>query len=75
MSDGDGQGVRPGAAYSNGKYQKDVGPVEEYQVANIVYYFYSNAGQSCVSWCIDNMECSIYGDISMDELKEMVNSI
>lgn len=59
----------------NGKYQKDIGSVEEYQVANIVYYFYSNAGQSCVSWYIDNIECSICGDIPMDELKEMVNSI
>lgn len=59
----------------SGKYQKDVGPVEEYQVGNISYYLYTNSGQSCASWCIDNMECSIYGDISMDELKKMIDSI
>lgn len=59
----------------NNKYQKDIGSVEEYQVANIMYYLYTNAGQSCASWYIDNMECSIYGDISMNELKEMINSI
>lgn len=59
----------------NSKYQKDIGPVEEYQVGNNLYYLYTNAGQSCASWCVDNMECSIYGDISMDELKEMVHSI
>lgn len=59
----------------SGKYQKDVGPVEEYQVGSISYYLYTNSGQSCASWCVDNMECSIYGDISMDELKEMIDSI
>lgn len=57
------------------KYQKDVGPVEEYQVANVLYYLYTNAGQSCASWYIDNMECFINGDITMDELKEIINSI
>lgn len=60
---------------NSGEYQKNAGPVEEYQVAGILYYLYTNAGQTCASWCVDNMECSIYGDISMDDLKEMVNSI
>lgn len=56
-------------------YQKDVGPVQEYRVNNIVHYLYTNAGQSCASWYIENVECSINGDISMEELKEMIDSI
>lgn len=57
------------------KYQKDACLVEEYQVSNNLYYLYTNAGQSCASWFVDNMECSINGDISMNELKEMIDSI
>ncbi len=64
-----------GNSTDSSKYQKDFGPVEEYQVADIVYYLYTNSGQSCASWHIGNMECSINGDITMDELKEMINSI
>lgn len=60
---------------TSSEYQKDAGSVEEYQVDDIVYYLYTNVNQSCASWCIGNMECSINGDIPMDTLKEMINSI
>ena len=56
-------------------YQKDNASIQEYEVNNILHYLYSNLGNSCSSWYIGNMECSISGDISMEELKTMINSI
>ena len=51
------------------------GLIEEYQTSEITYYLFDNNEQVRSVWIIDSYECSIFGDVTIDELKEMVNSI
>ena len=51
------------------------GLVEEYQVFGITYYLFSNLEHNRAVWLYESYECDISGDISMEELKEMINSI
>lgn len=51
------------------------GLIEEYQLSGITYYLFDNNKQVRSVWIVDSYECSVFGDISLDELKEMINSI
>ena len=51
------------------------GLVEEYQVSGITYYLFSNLEHNRAVWLYESCECDISGDISIEELKEMINSI
>ena len=55
--------------------EKGNATVEKYKVNGITYYLFENLSQRVVAWYVDNMECTIYGDISIDDLKMMINSI
>lgn len=49
--------------------------LETYPSAGTVYYIFSNKGQIQVIWVTDSYECCIFGDISLDEAKMMIDSI
>lgn len=55
--------------------EKDSVEVEEYSVGGITYYLFENLNNRIATWYIDNLECVISGDISIEELKMMINSI
>lgn len=56
-------------------FEKDAVDVEEYVVNDITHYLISNNDQTRAAWVNADLECSISGDISEDELKKMINSI
>lgn len=49
--------------------------VEIYTHNGIDYYIFENEGQLRAFWMVDSYECDISGDISIDELKMMIDSI
>lgn len=51
------------------------GLVEEYVVSGVTYYFFQNNKRTQVLWFVDCFECHIWGELSIDELKLMVDSI
>ncbi len=56
-------------------YEKDSAEVKEYVVSGQKYYLYQNLDQNCAAWQNENVECSISGDLTLDELKKMIDSI
>ena len=51
------------------------GLIEEYEVSGITYYLFSDIDLMKAKWIIDSYECDIIGNITIDELKMMINSI
>lgn len=51
------------------------GPVEIYIHNGIDYYIFENEGQLRAFWVVDFYGCDISGDVSIDELKLMIDSI
>lgn len=49
--------------------------VEIYEMAGVQYYLFSNQEQTRAVWLNDIYQCNISGDISIDELKGMIDSI
>ena len=49
--------------------------IEIYKVGKQDYYFFSNYNMVQAIWVIDSYECYILGDLSIDELKSMIDSI
>lgn len=59
-----------------GVYQRDNSQyVEEYSVSDITHYLINDNGNVAATWVNDNIEGLIQGNISMDDLKKMLNSI
>lgn len=56
-------------------YEKDSNPVEEYGAGGVTHYLMSNLETNKVVWTYSNLECSISGEIPINELKIMVDSI
>ena len=56
-------------------YQKDSASVETFNLGGIVHYIMSNLGDNTAVWTVKNYECSIGGNISVDTLKKMIDSI
>lgn len=48
---------------------------EEYEVNGVTYYIMSNFGEYCADWSVDNIDCSIFGLSSREELIKMLDSI
>lgn len=48
---------------------------EIYTALNVEYYIFENTDQLRVVWIVDSYECMISGDISIEEAKEMIDSI
>ena len=49
--------------------------LEIYEVSGVQYYIFSNMDQLQVVWLIDSYQCNISGDLSLDEIKQMIDSI
>ncbi len=58
-----------------GDFQKDEGDPIPYQVGGITHLLSTNAGRPIALWVNGPVEGSIIGDITMDELKQIINSI
>ena len=50
-------------------------PIEIYSHKGIDYYIFKNADQLRAIWLVDSNECLISGDLSIDEIKKMIDSI
>ena len=50
-------------------------PVKIYTYNGIYYYIFENEDQLRAAWFVDSYECLIAGDVSIDELKIMIDSI
>ena len=50
-------------------------PIETYPVSEINYYIFENDTQLCAIWTIESYECFISGDLTIDEIKTMIDSI
>ena len=51
------------------------GLVEIYKIGGIDYYLFSNLNQSQAAWINSDYECLISGELTIDELKTMIDSI
>ncbi len=49
--------------------------VEEYMVSGITYYIFANNDQVRATWLNGSYECDISGEVTIDELKKMIDSI
>lgn len=49
--------------------------IELIEHAGVEYYVFSNVEQKQVIWIKDSYQCMISGDLTMDEIKTMINSI
>ena len=56
-------------------YEKDDTLVDVYESHGISHYIYQNNGFVSASWCNGLLECTMYGKIQTDELKEIIDSI
>jgi hypothetical protein len=61
----------------DGSYVKvnNEGVVEEYEVAGITYYLFENYETVRAVWLYDSYECDISGEVTIDEIKKMIDSI
>ncbi|WP_297984269.1 DUF4367 domain-containing protein [uncultured Oscillibacter sp.] len=56
-------------------FQKDEGDPIPYEAGGITHLLVTNAGRNGALWANGPAECTITGDITMEELKEMIDSI
>lgn len=56
-------------------FQKDEGDPIPYETGGITHLLATNAGRPMALWANGPAECTIIGDITMDELKRMIDSI
>ena len=64
--------------YLDGKpiyVEQSDGLVEEYTISTITYYLFENNKRTQAVWTADSYECCISGEVTIDELKMMINSI
>ena len=55
--------------------EQSEGLVEEYEVSGITYYLFSNYEYNRAVWLYESYECDISGEVTIDELKKMIDSI
>lgn len=55
--------------------EQSEGLVEEYEVSGITYYLFSNYENNRAVWICGSYECDISGEVTIDELKKMIDSI
>lgn len=49
--------------------------IEIYEVAGVSYYIFQNVDQLKAAWVVENYEGSIFGSVSLSEMKTMIDSI
>lgn len=57
------------------EYRMNNNEVILYEHNGTSYYIFMNADQCNIVWTVENVACNIYGDFTMEEAKEMVDSI
>ena len=55
--------------------EQNEGLIEKYEALEITYYLFSNLEHNRAVWLYESYECDISGDISIEGLKEMINSV
>lgn len=58
-----------------GTFEKDANTVAQYERNNITHYIFSNNSNYIATWANDALVCSISGNLTVDELKQMIDSI
>ena len=58
-----------------GDWQKDEGDPVPYEAGGVTHLLATNVGRPVGLWASGPAECAISGDITMEELKEMIDSI
>lgn len=61
--------------FSSSTFEKDGSPVTEYIQNGIIHYIMSNLNVQVVAWVNGTCECSMWGNISIDEAKKVIDSI
>lgn len=56
-------------------FQKDEGDPIPYEAGGVTHLLATNVGRPVALWASGPAECAICGDITMDELKRMIDSI
>lgn len=56
-------------------YEKNTDPPERYIIDDIPHYIMSNYEQNLILWRNENVECCISGELPVEDLKAMVDSI
>ena len=56
-------------------YEKNEGSPEEYPVHGITHYIMGNMARNVAIWRNGNVECSIQGFLTVDQLEQMIDSI
>lgn len=55
--------------------EKDDGPVEVYEAHGRDCYIFTNIDHLQAVWSLDNCECYVSGDLTMQEMKQVIDSI
>lgn len=55
--------------------EKDMHLVEIYEVNDVEYYIFKNYDQYCAVWMSEDYECSILGEMNLEQLYQMLDSI
>ena len=55
--------------------EQSEGLAEEYEVLGIIYYLFTDVNVMKATWINGSYECSIVGDVTIDDLKIMIDSI
>ena len=55
--------------------EKDNSQVRVYESGGVEHYIMENNEKLVATWFTDNLECSITGEISEEDLETMINSI
>lgn len=56
-------------------YEKDKSQVKTFSVNGIDHYIFENNGRTTIAWCNENFECSVQGDISLEDAERLIESI
>lgn len=59
----------------NAVYQKESTPPDEYLVSNVVHYLFSNSDEVTAVWYTEYYTTTIVGNISMVEMKTVIDSV
>ena len=57
------------------KIEKMEGLIDVYSVNGIEYFLFDNNGVTQAAWVVDEFECLITGNVTMDEMKAIIDSI
>lgn len=67
--------IHDGDASADFFYEKENGEVKTVEIAGVAHYFFQNFDRWMCCWIRNNVECSIGGDISENDLQKAIQSI